>query len=106
MGVTKPTMDQNMWDDTTRAQYARDKSRLPSSMSDEEWAVLEPLLPKRCRLGRPAKWPLRDWRASRIALRPRAATLRRSVDREDQVGRNISYSRMGAIFAQLWTDSD
>jgi transposase len=52
-------MDQNMWDDTTRAQYARDTSRLPSSMSDEEWAVLGPLLPARSKLGRPAKWPLR-----------------------------------------------
>jgi transposase len=52
-------MDQNMWDDTTRAQYARDTSRLPSSMSDEEWALLGPLLPARSKLGRPAKWPLR-----------------------------------------------
>jgi transposase len=52
-------MDQNMWDDTTRAQYARDTRRLPSSMSDEEWAVLGPLLPARSKLGRPAKWPLR-----------------------------------------------
>jgi transposase len=52
-------MDQNMWNATTRAQYARDTNCLPSSLSDEEWAVLEPLLPQRSRLGRPAKWPLR-----------------------------------------------
>lgn len=49
-----------MWTDTTRAQHARDATRLPSRLSDAEWAVLEPLLPPRKFLGRPAKWPLRQ----------------------------------------------
>lgn len=49
-----------MWTDTTRAQHARDATRLPSRLTDGEWAVLEPLIPQRKMLGRPAKWPLRQ----------------------------------------------
>lgn len=49
-----------MWTDTTRAQPARDTTRLPSRLSDAEWAVLEPLIPARRKLGRPAKWSLRQ----------------------------------------------
>jgi len=32
---------------------------LPSDLTDAEWAVLEPLLPGPCCVGRPRKWPLR-----------------------------------------------
>lgn len=49
-----------MWTDTTRKQFARDGLRLPSDLTDEEWAVLEPLLPARSRLGRPAIWTHRQ----------------------------------------------
>ena len=45
-----------MWTATTRRKHARKGLRYSS---DEELAVLEPLLPRRSRLGRPAKWPLR-----------------------------------------------
>lgn len=31
-----------------------------SDLTDREWAILEPLLPKRSRLGRPPKWSLRS----------------------------------------------
>jgi putative transposase len=31
-----------------------------SDLSDEEWAVLEPLLPQPCEMGRPRMWSLRD----------------------------------------------
>jgi transposase len=60
MGFLTPTMDTLMWTDTTRAQHTRDASRLPSRFSDAERAVLEPLIPARRHLGRPAKWPLRQ----------------------------------------------
>ena len=33
--------------------------RYPSDLSDEEWAILEPLLSSAERRGRPPKWPLR-----------------------------------------------
>ena len=49
-----------MWTDTTRKQHARNGLRLPSDLTDEEWAVLEPLLPKRSRLGRPPHWSQRE----------------------------------------------
>lgn len=49
-----------MWTDITRAQHARKGLRLPSDLTDAEWAVLEPLLPAGSRVGRPRKWPLRS----------------------------------------------
>jgi putative transposase len=49
-----------MWTDTTRVQFARSDLRLPSDLTDAEWAVLEPLLPARSHRGRPAKWSYRQ----------------------------------------------
>lgn len=48
-----------MWTDTTRKQFARGGLRLPSDLTDNEWSILEPLLPKRSRRGRPALWSYR-----------------------------------------------
>ncbi|WP_025291880.1 IS5 family transposase [Sphingomonas sanxanigenens] len=48
-----------MWTDTTRALHARSGLALPSDLTDAEWAVLEPLLPAACAVGRPRKRPLR-----------------------------------------------
>ena len=48
-----------MWTETTRRKHARKGLRYSSDLTDEEWAVLEPLMPARSRLGRPAKWSLR-----------------------------------------------
>lgn len=48
-----------MWTEITRRKHARKGLRYSSDLTDEEWAVLEPLLPARSRLGRPAKWSLR-----------------------------------------------
>lgn len=48
-----------LWTDNTRAPYAHVDLALPSDLTDAEWAVLEPLLPTSCRVGRPRKWPLR-----------------------------------------------
>ena len=48
-----------MWADTTRAIHARKGLALPSDMTDQEWAVLEPFLPPALPGGRPRKWPTR-----------------------------------------------
>jgi putative transposase len=48
-----------MWTETTRRKHARKGLRYSSDLTDEEWAVLEPLIPARFQLGRPAKWPRR-----------------------------------------------
>ncbi len=45
--------------DATRRQFARDGLRLPSDLTDAEWAVLEPLLPPRSHRGRPPVWNYR-----------------------------------------------
>jgi transposase len=48
-----------MWTVVTRAQHNRDHLRLPSDLTDAEWAVVEPLLPPPASVGRPCKWPMR-----------------------------------------------
>ena len=40
-----------MWTETTRQQYRRDDLRFASDTTDEEWALLEPLMPEPCGLG-------------------------------------------------------
>jgi transposase len=52
-------MEIGMWTDITRAHHARDGLRLPSDLTDREWALIAPHLPLRSRLGRPARWSLR-----------------------------------------------
>jgi len=49
-----------MWDPTTRAEHNRDHLRYGSDLSDEEWQVLEPLLPAPAKTGRQRGWPLRE----------------------------------------------
>jgi transposase len=49
-----------MWTDTTRAQFARSGLRLPSDLTDAEWAVLAPLFPARSHRGRPPVWSYRQ----------------------------------------------
>ncbi len=48
-----------MWTGMTRAHHARDGLALPSDLTDTEWALIEPLVPSRRRVGRSARWSLR-----------------------------------------------
>jgi putative transposase len=48
------------WTEITRAQYGRDELRYATDMTDAEWALVCPLLPRPRRLGRPPKWELRE----------------------------------------------
>jgi transposase len=48
-----------MWTDTTRVQHARKEQRLPSDLTDGEWAVLEPFFTLPSRVGRSRKWSTR-----------------------------------------------
>ncbi len=41
-----------MWTTVTRAQHNRDGLRYPSDLTDQEWAILEPLMPPSRRTGR------------------------------------------------------
>src|SRR5215212_8809747 len=41
-----------MWTPTTRRQHSRDGLRYETDLTDAEWAVIEPLLPKACGRGR------------------------------------------------------
>jgi transposase len=48
-----------MWTEITRKQYQRKELRYSSDMTEQEWSVLEPLLPVAHRLGRPRTTDLR-----------------------------------------------
>jgi transposase len=47
------------WTEITRQQYRRDGLRYASDMTDAEWKTIEPLMPGRCRRGRPREVDLR-----------------------------------------------
>ena len=49
-----------MWTDITREQHARKGLRLPSDLTDAEWAIFEPLMPIAALTGRPMKWTWRE----------------------------------------------
>ena len=53
-------MNTLMWTVTTRAQHKRDGLRFASDLTDAEWAVIEPLLPRPPKVGRPPAWPMRE----------------------------------------------
>jgi putative transposase len=49
-----------MWTPTTRREHSRDHLRYGSDLTDDEWALLEPLLPAPGGTGRPRRWPMRE----------------------------------------------
>ena len=48
------------WNRTTREQYKREAVRFESDLTDAEWELIEPLIPKQGRMGRPRKRDLRE----------------------------------------------
>jgi len=49
-----------MWTPTTRRQHSRADLRYQTDLTDAEWALVEPLLPRAAACGRPRLWSLRD----------------------------------------------
>lgn len=49
-----------MWTPATREKYSRQALRYQSDLTDQEWRVIEPLLPTPKTRGRPWGWPLRE----------------------------------------------
>ena len=48
------------WTDAARREYRRKTSRYASDMTDAEWALIEPFMPPKNRLGRPRTADLRE----------------------------------------------
>ncbi len=48
------------WTETSRPDYRREGLRYASDVTDEEWALLEPHMPRPRSLGRPRTTSLRD----------------------------------------------
>ena len=49
-----------MWTPSTRRQHSREGLRYETDLTDSEWALIEPLMPKPLARGRPREWPLRE----------------------------------------------
>ena len=49
-----------MWTPTTRQQHCRSVTRYQTDLTDAEWHVIAPHLPKPCAMGRPRKSPMRE----------------------------------------------
>lgn len=48
------------WTEITRRDYGRRHLRYASDCTDEEWALIAPLMPASSRVGRPRKWEMRE----------------------------------------------
>jgi putative transposase len=49
-----------MWTPTTRQQHSRPVTRYQTDLTDAEWRVIAPHLPKPRATGRPREWPMRE----------------------------------------------
>ena len=49
-----------MWTPATRRQHSRPVIRYQTDLTDAEWRVIAPHLPKPCATGRPREWPMRE----------------------------------------------
>ena len=49
-----------MWTPTTRRQHSRVGLRYETDLTDAEWAVIEPLMPRPAPCGRPPLWTTRE----------------------------------------------
>jgi putative transposase len=89
------------WTETTREQYRRDSLRYASDLTDAEWELIEPLLPKPRRIGRPRKI---DLRAVLNAILYMLATgcQWRALPREFPKRSSIQYYFYGWRDTQVW----
>jgi putative transposase len=49
-----------MWTPTARQQHSRSITRYQTDLTDAEWRVIAPHLPKPYATGRPREWPMRE----------------------------------------------
>jgi transposase len=49
-----------MWTDKNRARYSRDQLRYPSDVTDDEWAIIAPMIPSAKRGGRKREVDIRE----------------------------------------------
>src|SRR3984885_2329075 len=49
-----------MWTPPTRQQHSRPLTRYQTDLTDAEWCVIAPHLPRPCATGRPREWPMRE----------------------------------------------
>jgi Putative transposase of IS4/5 family (DUF4096) len=59
-GFLEPTLDFAMRTPTARQQHSRPVTRYQTDLTDAEWRVIAPHLPRPCSTGRPRVWPMRE----------------------------------------------
>ena len=67
-----------MWTDENRARYDRGKRRYPSDLTDAEWALVQPEIPRAKRGGNKRTVDMREVLNGLMYLRARAASGGRS----------------------------
>ena len=82
-----------MWTPVTRRQHSREGLRYQTDMTDGEWALIEPLMPKPLGRRRPRQWPLREVMNATFyvlrgggCFRPICRLERRSIDGSSVAG--------------------
>jgi transposase len=58
--VSRTNIGFAMWTPTARRQHTRPVNRYQTDLTDAEWLVMAPHLPKPCATGRPREWPMRE----------------------------------------------
>src|SRR5215210_5273921 len=77
-----------MWTPATRRQHSRDGLRYETDLTDAEWALIEPLMPKPLARGRPGMASARGYERDLLCAARRrcvAATPNRSAASDDRV---------------------
>jgi Putative transposase of IS4/5 family (DUF4096) len=59
-GVSRTNLGFAIWTPPTRQQHNRPVTRYQTDLTDAEWRVIAPHLPKPCATGRPREWPMRE----------------------------------------------
>jgi hypothetical protein len=86
-----------MWTPATRRQHSRIVTRYQTDLTDAEWRVIAPHLPKPSATGRPREWPMREI-VNGIFYVTRAGACRRTTCR---LGDDLPGSPAGAKMGGL-----
>ena len=103
-----------MWTAANRENYSRKTTRYQSDVTDEEWRIIGPLLPRPRTTGRPRVWPLREivngifyvirsgctWRA-RLAVRSSPIRGRSGTSSRDRMIRRLAARRSPILARRL-----
>ena len=83
-------LDFAMWTPTTRQQHSRPVKRYQTDLTDAEWCVIVPHLPKPCATGRPREWPMRENLKRHLLCRAGGLPVAPAAERLAAMGNDLS----------------